>query len=85
MGINIWDDAKGNRVFAQGSFTLNGASTVTVAAPTVTANSVVGITLGTVGGTVGAVPTILTITPGIGFTVAGTAGDTSAYNFLIMG
>ncbi len=67
-----------------GTFTANGASDVTVAAPQVTADSVVLITLKTVGGTVGAVPAIQTITPGTGFTVAGTASDTSIYNFVVL-
>ena len=53
-------------------------------APEVTANSVVVITLKTVGGTVGAVPAIQTITPGVGFDVAATAADTSIYNFVVL-
>ena len=67
-----------------GTFTANGSSDVTVSARQVTAESVVIITLRTVGGTVGAVPAIQTITPGTGFTVAGTAGDTSIYNFVVL-
>lgn len=66
------------------TFTANGASDVTVAAPEVTANSVVLITLKTVGGTVGAVPAIQTITAGEGFTVAATAADTSVYNYVVL-
>lgn len=66
-----------------GTFTANGATPVTVADNNVTSNSTVDITLKTVGGTVGAVPAIQTITPGTGFTVAATAGDTSVYNYLI--
>lgn len=68
-----------------GTFTCNGTTPVTVAEPTVTANSAIDITLKTVGGTVGAVPAIQTITPGTGFTVAGTALDTSVYNYLVTG
>lgn len=68
-----------------GTFTANGATAVTVAAPNVTANSQILISLNTVGGTVGAIPAVKTITPGTGFTVAGTAGDASVYNFLIIG
>jgi hypothetical protein len=67
-----------------GTFTLNGATPVTVPAPGVTANSQVLITLKTVGGTVGAHPQIETITPGTGFTVEGTAGDTSVYNWAVI-
>lgn len=68
-----------------GTFTLNEATPVTVVEPTVTANSAIVITLKTVGGTVGAVPAIQTITAGTGFTVAGTASDTSVYNYLVIG
>lgn len=68
-----------------GTLTLNGATPVTVANVNVTANSVIWFTLKTVGGTVGAAPAIQTITPGTGFTVAGTALDTSIYNFAIIG
>jgi hypothetical protein len=51
----------------------------------VTVNSVIGITLKTVGGTVGAHPTIKTITASTGFTVTATASDTSTYNYNIVG
>lgn len=67
------------------TFTANGTSSVTVAAPEVTANSVICITLKTVGGTVGnSQPAIKTITPGTGFTVTALAGDTSVYNFAVL-
>jgi hypothetical protein len=65
--------------------TLNGATEVAVANVNVTANSIIVFTLKTVGGTVGAAPSVKTITPGTGFTVAGTALDTSIYNFAIIG
>lgn len=68
-----------------GTFVANGTSAVTVADPSVTANSAIVVTLKTVGGTVGAIPAIQTITPGTGFTIAGTASDTSTYNYLIVG
>lgn len=67
-----------------GTFTNNGTSTVTTADPNVTANSAIVITLKTVGGTVGAIPHLLTITPGTGFATVGTASDTSVYNYLII-
>lgn len=66
-----------------GTVTLNGATPVTVANTAITADSVVNFTLKTPGGTVGAYPSIKTITPGVGFTVAGTALDTSIYNYSI--
>ena len=68
-----------------GTFTANGATAVTVANAAITANSQVLITLKTVGGTVGAIPHLATITPGTGFTVVGTASDTSVYNYAIIG
>lgn len=68
-----------------GTVTLNGASAVTVANTNVTANSIIVFTLKTVGGTVGAIPAIQTITAGTGFTVAGTALDTSVYNYSVEG
>jgi hypothetical protein len=68
-----------------GSFIANGVTPVTVADKRVTANSIIVFTLKTVGGTVGAIPAIQTITPGTGFTVAGTASDTSTYNYAILG
>jgi hypothetical protein len=68
-----------------GTFTANGASSVSVTDANVTANSLIIITLKTVGGTVGAVPAIKTITASTGFTVAATASDTSVYNYGIIG
>lgn len=68
-----------------GTFVCNGATPVTVAEPNLTANSMVIISLNKVGGTVGAIPAVQTLTPGTGFTVAGTASDTSTYNYLILG
>lgn len=69
---------------SSGTFTANGTSNVTVTDANVTANSVIIITLKTVGGTVGAYPAIKTITPGTGFAVAATASDTSVYNYRII-
>ncbi len=67
-----------------GTFTCNGVTPVTVADTNVTANSNIVVTLKTVGGTVGAIPAIKTITAGTGFTIAGTASDTSTYQYLIL-
>ena len=69
-----------------GTFTANGATPVTVADTGVTANSIILITLKTVGGTVSpTLPNVLTITPGTGFTVGGVAADTSQYNWVRLG
>lgn len=68
-----------------GTVTLNGATPVTATNKLITADSVVIFTLKTVGGTVSpSAPNIQTITPGTGFTVAGTASDTSIYNYTIL-
>ena len=64
------------------SFTLTGAVDVSVESNELTANSVVLITLKTVGGTQGQHPTV---TPtASGFDVRGTAGDTSIYNYVVL-
>lgn len=69
-----------------GTFTaLTGGGPVTVANAAFTAGSSVTITLKTVGGTVGAIPHLATVTPGTGFTVVNTATDTSVYNYEIRG
>lgn len=67
-----------------GTFVCNQATPVTVTDSNVTANSAIVVTLKTVGGTVGAIPAVKTITAGTGFTIAGTASDTSTYNYLII-
>jgi hypothetical protein len=71
-------------VLKTGTFACTGVTPVTVANTLVTSGSVVIICLKTVGGTVGAVPAVKTITPGVGFTVAGTASDSSTYNYIII-
>lgn len=63
------------------TFTLNGATPVTVADANVAITDAITISLNTVGGTVGVQPHIATITAGTGFTVVGTASDTSIYNY----
>ncbi len=67
-----------------GTVTLNGITPVTITNSSITANSGIIFTLKTVGGTVGAYPAIQTITPITGCTVAGTALDTSVYNYHII-
>lgn len=68
----------------RGTFTANGASAVTVANTNVLTTDEISISLNTVGGTVGAIPRLDTITAGTGFTVKGTASDTSIYNYAII-
>lgn len=74
----------GNVLTPSGTFTCNGATPVTVAnANYGTYGTNILITLKTVGGTVGALPAVKTVTSGTGFTVAGTASDTSVYYYTI--
>lgn len=68
-----------------GVFTADGTNTVTVADTAVNAGSGILIMLKTAGGTVGAIPSVKTKTAGTGFTVSGTASDTSLYTYLILG
>jgi len=71
---------------ASGTVTLNGATGVAVADAGLSAGSIVLFTLKSVNaGTVGAYPNLVTVTPGTGFTVAGTAGDTGIYNWVRLG
>lgn len=67
-----------------GTFVANGVTPVAVANTLVTANSMILISLNTVGGTVGTLPTAKTIVAGTSFTVAGAASDTSTYNYMII-
>lgn len=66
-----------------GQFTLTGTTAVTVSNTSVTTTDIIVSSLSVVGGTVGAVPSIKTITAATGFTVAGTVGDTSTYNYVV--
>jgi hypothetical protein len=65
-----------------GTFVANGASSVTVANTAYTSGDMVLFALNTIGGTVGAIPTVKTMTTGTGFTVACTASDTSTYTYV---
>ncbi len=68
-----------------GTFTVAGTGTVTVADTNITTASTLDYTLKVVGGTVGALPAIQTITAGVGFTLKATTGDVSVYNYTISG
>lgn len=67
-----------------GTFICNGATPVTVANTGIAITDAIIVSLNTVGGTVGAIPAIQTITAATGFTIAGTASDTSTYNYAII-
>lgn len=62
--------------------TINGASNVTIVDSGYTLGDIVLFGLLTVGGTVGNTPKVTTGTTGTGFTVAGTASDTSVYSWV---
>lgn len=67
-----------------GTFVCNGATPVTVGNTSLAAGDLILISLGTVGGTVGAIPAVQTRTASTGFTVAGTSLDTSTYQYLLI-
>ncbi len=67
-----------------GTFVLNGVTPVSVSNSSIAVTDAIIISLNTVGGTVGALPAIQTITGASGFTVAGTVGDSSTYNYAII-
>lgn len=73
----------GNNGTLRGTFVLTGTTPVTVANTNVAITSIIDTSLNTVGGTVGAIPAVKTITAGVGFTVSGTAADTSTYNYAV--
>jgi hypothetical protein len=68
-----------------GTFTLNGATTVSVSNTTVATADFIGISMNTPAGTVGALPVVRFVLPGTSFAVLGTASDTSVYNYSILG
>lgn len=79
-GFNVFPDGS----VVDGTFTCNGTSSVTVSNTGLAAGHSILITLVTVGGTVGALPAVKTRTNGTGFTVAGTASDTSIYSYKLI-
>jgi len=68
-----------------GTFVANGTSAVTVTDANITASSVISYGINTIGGTPAGSPYMATSTPGTGFTVKAAAGDTSTYNYTILG
>lgn len=78
-GVTLKQGANG-RV---GTFVLTGATPVTVNNTSIAITDCLTFSLNTVGGTRGVQPTMMTITAGSGFTVVGTALDTSTFNYSI--
>lgn len=66
-----------------GTVVANGATGVAVANTNILQTDNVILSLNTVGGTP-APPYVATITPGTGFSIKSTAGDTSTYNYKII-
>ena len=67
-----------------GTFTCTSSGTITVANTNLTANSIILPTLKTAGSPATGM-FIATVTPGTGFTITCGSGDTSIYNYLILG
>lgn len=68
-----------------GTFIATGASAVVVANTAVSPNSTISFALKTVGGTPAGAPFLSAVTAGTGFSVKAVAGDTSTYNYAILG
>lgn len=75
----------GKLVKGSGTFVANGATPVVVANTAITANSAVIFGLKTIGGTPAGAPFMTAVTAATGFSVAAVAGDTSTYNYKIIG
>lgn len=66
----------------RGTVVLNGATPVVVPFTGMKLTDVINLSLNTVGGSQGAAPFVSAITAGVSFSVQGTAGDTSTYNWI---
>lgn len=77
--------AQGVPSTADGTFVANGATAVVIGDTRVTANTVLDFGLKTIGGTPAGAPFMSAVTPGTGFSVKVAAGDTSTYNYRIVG
>jgi hypothetical protein len=67
-----------------GTFVATGITPVVVSNTTVAVTDAIVISLNTVGGVIVTAPTVMTITAGVGFTVAAGSTDTSTYNYAII-
>lgn len=74
----------GGAAATAGTAICNGASNVSVSTTSIAITSVPVFSLNTVGGTVGQLPHVTTLTAGTSFTFACTALDTSTYNYIII-
>lgn len=69
----------------EGTFVCNGATPVVVSNGNATANDVIAATLKSIGGSQGAQPVVTAISAATSFTIVCTAGDTSTYNYVMIG
>lgn len=79
--LNVSSGTNANR----GTVTANGSTAVAVSNTSITANSTVIFTLKTVGGTPAGAPYLSAVSAGSGFSVKAAVGDTSVYNYVIIG
>lgn len=66
-----------------GTVIITGTTAVSVTNSLISTSDLISFSLNTVGGTVGAIPVVKTLTPNTSFTVAGSVGDISTYNYYI--
>lgn len=69
----------------RGTFTVNGTATVSVANTTIAETDFIGISIHTAGGTPTMTPNVVGVDEGSGFYVKAATGDTSIYNYVIIG
>ena len=83
--LGIAEASRAANILSTGTVTANGTTAVVVADTKMTANSTVIFTCKTVGGTPAGAPYLSAVTAGTGFSVKAAAGDTSVYNYMIIG
>ena len=83
--LGIVDSARTADILSEGTVTANGVTAVVVADTAMTADSVVVFTAKTVGGTPAGAPYLSAVTAGTGFSVKAASGDTTVYNYKIIG
>lgn len=68
-----------------GTVVCNGTSDVVTNTTSMVAGNLIVFSLNTIGGTVGAIPRVKSLSSGTSFTINCTAGDTSTYNWIMFG
>lgn len=67
-----------------GTFTCNGATGVVITTSAAAVGNIVATSVNVPAGTQGALPKVITVVPGLSMSIAGTASDTSLYNWAII-